>query len=403
MLILWRKLGLKNYWLKNILIITVGILIMLLINHNIYVGAILSQLVILILISYVHKRNIIKTCVEFLIVLSLNIIFQLVGISILKFLVGNYNNNYYNNLIVQLSILVFTYVICNVVLKDKVYCKDNVDKKAVGFFVVNLLSYILILKTIWNFNESIILKNMLKIIFLISSIFIFNILMYSYITKIEKQKDNAKTQEQYNNILKSLTEEIRQRQHDFRNHLNIINGLAQVSDEKEVKDKIKAYIGKLSNSMMDIEKIIYIDNTIVRAIIYSKYQEAKKRNVGFCYCITSSLENIPLEDFQMSEILTNLIDNAFEAVACQEDQLIEVEIYEEEGNSIIEVRNSGITVKDENIEKIFERGFSTKGGKGRGYGLYNVRRIVEGTGGSAKIYIEDNYTVFKLTIKNKKA
>ena len=105
----------------------------------------------------------------------------------------------------------------------------------------------------------------------------------------------------------------------------------------------------------------------------------------------------------MSEILTNLIDNAFEAVACQEDQLIEVEIYEEEGNSIIEVRNSGITVKDENIEKIFERGFSTKGGKGRGYGLYNVRRIVEGTGGSAKIYIEDNYTVFKLTIKNKKA
>ena len=227
--------------------------------------------------------------------------------------------------------------------------------------------------------------------------------MYSYITKIEKQKDNAKTQEQYNNILKSLTEEIRQRQHDFRNHLNIINGLAQVSDEKEVKDKIKAYIGKLSNSMMDIEKIIYIDNTIVRAIIYSKYQEAKKRNAGFCYCITSSLENIPLEDFQMSEILTNLIDNAFEAVACQEDQLIEVEIYEEEGNSIIEVRNSGITVKDENIEKIFERGFSTKGGKGRGYGLYNVRRIVEGTGGSAKIYIEDNYTVFKLTIKNKKA
>lgn len=403
MLILWRKLGLKNYWLKNILIITVGILIMLLINHNIYVGAILSQLVILILISYVHKRNIIKTCVEFLIVLSLNIIFQLVGISILKFLVGNYNNNYYNNLIVQLSILVFTYVICNVVLKDKVYCIDNVDKKAVGFFVVNLLSYILILKIIWNFNESIILKNMLKIIFLISSIFIFNILMYSYITKIEKQKDNAKTQEQYNNILKSLTEEIRQRQHDFRNHLNIINGLAQVSDEKEVKDKIKAYIGKLSNSMMDIEKIIYIDNTIVRAIIYSKYQEAKKRNVGFCYCITSSLENIPLEDFQMSEILTNLIDNAFEAVACQEDQLIEVEIYEEEGNSIIEVRNSGITVKDENIEKIFERGFSTKGGKGRGYGLYNVRRIVEGTGGSAKIYIEDNYTVFKLTIKNKKA
>lgn len=403
MLIIWRKLGLKNYWLKNTLIIALGILVMVLINCNVYVEVILSQLVILLLISYVHKRNIIKTFIEFLIVLSLNIILQLIGVGILKFLIGSYNNSYCYNLIIQLSIFVFTYIICNVVLKDKNYNIDNIDKKIVGFFIVNILSYILILKTIWNFNENIILRNMIKIIFLISSIFIFNILMYSYVTKMEKQKDNAKAQEQYNNILKSLTDEIRQRQHDFRNHLNIISGLAQVSDEKEVKDKIKAYIGKLSNSMMDIEKIIYIDNTIIRAIIYSKYQEAKKRNVGFSYCITSSLENIPLEDFQMSEILTNLIDNAFEAVASQEDQLIEVEIYEEEDNSIIEVRNSGITVKPENLGKIFERGFSTKNGRGRGYGLYNVKRIVEGTGGNAQIYIEDNYTVFKLIIKNKKA
>lgn len=403
MLILWRKLGLRDYLLKNTLIIAIGALIMSLINFNIYFEVILSQLIILLLISYVHKKNIIKTCIEFLIVLSLNIILQLIGVGIFKFLIGSYNNTYCYNLIIQLSIFMFTYIMCNVVFKNKIYYIENIDKKAVGFFVINLLSYILILKIIWNFNENIILKNMVKIIFLISSIFIFNILMYSYVTKIEKQKNNAKAQEQYNNILKSLTEEIRQRQHDFRNHLNIINGLAQVSDEREVKDKIKAYIGKLSNSMMDIEKIIYIDNTIIRAIIYSKFQEAKKKNIGFSYCITSSLDNMPLEDFQMSEILSNLIDNAFEAVASQEDQLIEVEIYEEEDNSIIEVRNSGITVQPENVEKIFERGFSTKGGKGRGYGLYNVKRIVEGTGGNAQIYLEDNYTVFKLIIKNKKA
>ena len=89
---------------------------------------------------------------------------------------------------------------------------------------------------------------------------------------------------------------------------------------------------------MDIEKIIYIDNTIFRAIIYSKYQEAKKRNVGFCYCINKFIRKYTIRRFPNVRILTNLIDNAFEAVAFQEDQLIEVEIYEEEGNSIIEVR-----------------------------------------------------------------
>ncbi|WP_461615588.1 hypothetical protein [Clostridium sp. Marseille-QA1073] len=51
MLILWRKLGLRNYLLKNTLIIAIGALVMSLINFNIYVEVILSQLVILLLIS----------------------------------------------------------------------------------------------------------------------------------------------------------------------------------------------------------------------------------------------------------------------------------------------------------------------------------------------------------------
>lgn len=129
MLILWRKLGLRDYLLKNTLIIAIGALIMSLINFNIYFEVILSQLIILLLISYVHKKNIIKTCIEFLIVLSLNIILQLIGVGIFKFLIGSYNNTYCYNLIIQLSIFMFTYIMCNVVFKNKIYYIENIDKK----------------------------------------------------------------------------------------------------------------------------------------------------------------------------------------------------------------------------------------------------------------------------------
>jgi two-component system sensor histidine kinase AgrC len=113
----------------------------------------------------------------------------------------------------------------------------------------------------------------------------------------------------------------------------------------------------------------------------------------------NSLEN-SLNDYEISDILNNLLDNAFEAVInSANDKVVILNILTEGNINILEVRNAGITLKPDNIENIFERGFSTKKGENRGYGLYNVKKIAEKNGSDVQLFFEDNYTVFKILFK----
>ena len=145
---------------------------------------------------------------------------------------------------------------------------------------------------------------------------------------------------------------------------------------------------------------MYIDNIIIKAIIYNKLCEADRLNIKFLFNVTNnSLEN-SLNDYEISDILNNLLDNAFQAVInSTNDKVVILNICIEESTNIVEVKNSGITIKPDNIQNIFERGFSTKKGENRGYGLYNIKKIAEKNGSDVQLFFEDNYTVFKILFK----
>ena len=113
----------------------------------------------------------------------------------------------------------------------------------------------------------------------------------------------------------------------------------------------------------------------------------------------NTLEN-SLNDYEISDILNNLLDNAFQAVTnINNDKVVILNIYEKENANIVEVRNSGITVKLDDIENIFGRGFSTKEGENRGYGLYNIKEIANKNGSDVQLFFEENYTVFKIVFR----
>ena len=60
-------------------------------------------------------------------------------------------------------------------------------------------------------------------------------------------------------------------------------------------------------------------------------------------------------------------------------------IYSRPGAVLITVDDTGTGIKEDNIDRIFVQGFSTKG-EGRGTGLYQVKSMVENLGG--KITVE---------------
>ncbi|MBX4267116.1 sensor histidine kinase [Clostridium estertheticum] len=399
--VLWSKFSLrgKNILIKNLFIIIVGSLVTSLTTFDVYFNMVISYLTIILLVHLFHKKGFIRTTVEFFALLAFLLITQLICIFIYKSCAGKYQGNFSTNVIMLLLILLFILATCYFTPILKKHLNYDENMKLLFCFVINLLGYVVILKVIWNYDMIVVINNILELTLTIISVLSVNVFLYFYLIKVELEKKESKVQYKYSEILNNITEDIRARQHDFKNHLNVMYGLIESTKGVELEYKLKEYIASLNKSMKVMEDIIYIKSPIFRAIVYSKLNEANKKNIKFLYNINNLLIR-NLKDYELSEILNNIIDNAFDALDGQVgEKSVSIKTYLEDESNIIEIMNSGITLKPENIKKIFERGFSTKDGNNRGYGLYNAKKIVERTGGKIQLSLEDGFTIFKLFIQ----
>ncbi len=259
--------------------------------------------------------------------------------------------------------------------------------------------YIITAKWIWNFKRYEFLDD-ISIYLVIPIVFILaNLFFLEYQMKNNELKKSLEDYEKYSPVIAKLLEDVRVRQHDFKNHLNTVYSLVLVSDEKNLKSTITQYIDCLNISLENIEKVLQIDNTVVTAVIYNKINEASKNNIEFRYSIQKNLK-FPYRDYELSEILNNLLDNAFDAVtnSKSDKRKIFLNIGYLEENCIIEMGNTGERIEFNDISKIFDAGYTTKIGENRGYGLYNVKRIVESYGGRVQLSFENNYTIFSIKL-----
>ncbi|MBX4261126.1 GHKL domain-containing protein [Clostridium estertheticum] len=400
-MLLWSKFCFKdeNNWLKNIFVILIEIIILIIINKtNVYVDFLIRCTSMIIFIKIMYKRSFIKTIVEFIVLSCVNMILQIILISCANLVGFSYSGKYIMRIVFLLIELICTIIItrCNFSKIAKKVMK--LDSKILYYFAINLGLYIILSKFIWEYNKNIILDNLLVYIFIIISMISLNIFLYYYIIKISEDKKVLEVQNMYKPILLDIVEETRRRQHDFKNYLNTINAIVEVSSEKEVKNELRKYIMSLKYSNDIIEDIIYIENIIIKAIIYNKLCEAYRLNVKFLFNVANNSLDNSLNDYEISDILNNLLDNAFQAVKnATKDKIVILNICEEGNDNIVEVKNSGRTIKPENVENIFKRGFSTKKGDNRGYGLFNINEIAKKRGSDIQLSFEDGYTVFKMS------
>lgn len=402
-MLLWSKFSLKeeNNWIKNLFIILLEIIILTIIkNVDIYIYLFIRYISLIFLIKFMYKRLFIKTTCEFIVFLGINKILQTILIGSANLVGFPYADKFIWDITFLLIELIFIIIILRYNFSDKTKRVLKLESKILYYFVINLGVYILFCEFIWAYNKNIILNNLLVYIFIILLMLSLNMFLCYYIVRISEDKKVLEVQNMYKPILFDIVEETRRKQHDFKNYLNTINAIVEITSEKEVKNELSKYIMSLKYSNNIIEDIIYIDNIIIKAIIYNKLCEADRLNIKFLFTVANnSLEN-SLNDCEISDILNNLLDNAFQAVTnSTNDKVVILNICQEENANIVEVKNSGITVKLENIENLFERGFSTKEGDNRGYGLYNIKEIANKNGSDVQLSFEDNYTVFKMLFK----
>ena len=84
---------------------------------------------------------------------------------------------------------------------------------------------------------------------------------------------------------------------------------------------------------------------------------------------------------------------------------MEVEIKKEKNEIILEVKNVGDPIPQQEREKIFERFYRIDKSRNRnekryGLGLAIAKSTIERYNGKIEVFYKDNFTVFKVTIPN---
>ena len=109
--------------------------------------------------------------------------------------------------------------------------------------------------------------------------------------------------------------------------------------------------------------------------------------------------SITCQRLQVSQIIINLLNNAFDAVNDQIDKWITLDVYDFDNHITISVTDNGQGIKDENKDKIFTPMFTTKDiGKGTGLGLSISSEIAMHHGGSLSLDTESKHTRFILAL-----
>ena len=146
-----------------------------------------------------------------------------------------------------------------------------------------------------------------------------------------------------------------------------------VMDEKNLSDIVES-------SILTFESLFY-DNKIKL-----KYE------------ITEDIKMVCNEDL-IVELMSILIDNAVKH--CSDLKKVMVNLYRKNRQIILEVKNTGLPIKKEDEEKIFERFYKVDTSRNRnsnnyGLGLAIAKNIVERHNGSISARSERGYTTFKV-------
>ena len=268
---------------------------------------------------------------------------------------------------------------------------ENKIFNVIALNILILLMFIRLMISIDVFKSRVIIESGLLVILLVSV----NLYFIKYLINMNRTKRNKEIWGHINPLLEQLMEELKSNDHEYKNYITTISGIVQVSNPEEMAINLEKYIDKISIRERDISRLLYIDNIIVRAIIYSAVQKCEALFINFNYYVSSNLKKISLDESELTIILSNLLNNAIEATSKIEKKAIDIVIYEDINNYIIDIKNNTENFNIEKLQDVFKDGYSTKG-ENRGYGLSNVRKIVNKHRGKTQISLEDN--IFNLIV-----
>ncbi len=192
-----------------------------------------------------------------------------------------------------------------------------------------------------------------------------------------------------------VLEELNALVHDLKTPLTTIQGLNSLLGMTGSSDKRREYAEKVEASVDNmngmISEILYEDIRkpikVASLINYVRAQIIPENlNQKFYFQIQEDLPELNVNKVRLARALVNVIENAIRATENKPDGEISITAQEKGTSIIFTVKDSGIGISEDDIERIWEPGFSLN--LSSGLGLTFVRKVIENHGGEIDISSE---------------
>ncbi|GBE53949.1 sensor protein ZraS [archaeon BMS3Bbin15] len=148
----------------------------------------------------------------------------------------------------------------------------------------------------------------------------------------------------------------------------IVKSLLEFSRQAEPKFELVDFNDIVNKTLNILEPQIYLNKINVKLKL------------------DKNLPKIYADPIQIQQVLVNIVTNAVQAMEGKDDAHLEIITRSKGDKVMIVVRDNGVGILEENLDKIFDPFFSTKGvGKGTGLGLSVSYGIIENHGGEIKV------------------
>jgi len=236
----------------------------------------------------------------------------------------------------------------------------------------------------------------MELIFCLVAVLVLAVCMAVVLIMHKKQRLHLLQLQESLKNLEQLNFELRAARHDYLNHLQVVYGLLELEEYED----LKKYLTPVYKGIMKTGKALKTSKPALNALLKAKMEEAEGKEIDVYVEVKSDLQKLPVEDWQLCKVLSNLIDNAMTALSeTTEERKLEIDINEDRENYLFTISNNGTAIPKEHLENIFKRGFSTKKESGHGMGLAIVSDIVKENRGNISVSSTEERTSFAVSFQ----
>ena len=202
--------------------------------------------------------------------------------------------------------------------------------------------------------------------------------------------DTMESMEKTMGNMETLNNTLRAQRHDFLNHLQVVYSLMEMEEYGEAN----SYIEKVYGDITSLSRVMKTANPAINALLRVKVATCEKQNIQVTLDIRSPWKDLPIPGWEMCKVLSNLIDNAADALEEVENRKLVIELKDDLHAYRFSVANNGPMIPVSQQKNIFQAGVTSKS-QGHGMGLFIVRKTLKQYGGDIQVESVPGRTAFE--------